>query len=182
MSTIGWALFQATLKALLYFREHLPPGVLPQLDKDAEAHDAFVREWATALAGTSLEAILDAAQRWMRDPEKVDKQDRTRIPQMASFAMYARAVDMEHWRPKLVLEPQRPSNADTAQLRNSMTMRALTELGSRELAQEVWSVLWRMADSSAQRQAVREGRVTQQDFDDAILIVRESQRLARARA
>lgn len=174
---IGFPLHQATKSALAKFRSYLPSGVL-DVPKEVDETE-FVNEWAAPLIGVTLEAVLDAVGRWLRDPELVDAKGRTRIPQIASFAAYARKVDFEHWRPPLVLEPQRPSNEGSARQREMLQKRAEAALGSRELAQEVWGVLLRQAPPGAPSQAVRDGSVSMQAFDEAIEIVRESARLAK---
>ncbi len=179
MSTvIQFPLYNATKSALQKFRTHLPNGVFTEMD-DPNTERAFVEEWAAALIGVTMDAILDAASRWLRDPDKIDRGDRTRIPTIAGFALYARNIDFEHYRPKLVLTPQRPANAGTAHQREALQRRAEAALGSRELAQEVWGMLWQLASSSQRRQAVRDGDVSLEDFDDAIAMVRESNRVAK---
>ncbi len=180
--TIGVPLFKATSKALEKLSGHFPPAVFPKLQLDDERRDEYIRDWAGPLIGVSLDAIIDAARRWIGDPDKVVTkagEQRLQVPTAASFAMYARNVDFEYYRPKLVLEPQRPSNADTSGMRDEMQRRAEASLGNRELAQEVWGFLWKSATTDERRQQVREGRVSMDDFDDAIRIVRESSRTQR---
>jgi hypothetical protein len=171
---IGFALYNATKAALDKFRRFLPAGALSDVTEKAD-----IEEWAKALIGVSLDAILDAASRWLRDEELLDAKGRTTIPNIASFARYARRVDFEHWRPPLVMVAQQPASIGTMSQRETLQRRAQASLGSRELAQEVWGVLWKEATTDQQRQAVREGRVPLAEFDIAIELVRESARLAR---
>ncbi|MCA2991057.1 hypothetical protein [Gemmatimonas sp.] len=174
---IGLPLYGATKAALEKLREHLPKGaifdVVPAKEKE------YVEEWAAALSGITLEAIIDAAGRWLRDEAHIDSKGRTAIPTIASYARYARNVDFAHWRPPLTLSEQRPRTLPGRI--HELTVRAIRSLGSRELAEEVWGVLIRSAAPGAPSQAVREGRVTDEDFDIAIALVRESDRLAKAK-
>jgi hypothetical protein len=172
---IGYPLYNATKQALERLRKNLPPGALTRDPETSEKE--FIDEWAAALIGVSLEAVLDAAGRWLRDPELVDGKGRTRIPQIASFAMYARKVDFDHWRPPLTLTEQTPRKLPGRV--HELQIRAERSLGSRELAQEVWGVLLRGALPGEPSQAVREGRISDADFDVAIALVRESARAAR---
>lgn len=176
---IGVALFGVTAKALEKLAGHLPPAVFPRLQLDGNDRDEFIRDWAAGLMGITLDAILDAARRYVVDEDNLDASGRLKVPNAASFARYARRVDFDHFRPPLVLVSQRPSSIDTMSQRETLQRRAEASLGSRELAQEVWGVLWKDASSDAQRTAVREGRVTLEEFDLAIELVRESARTAR---
>ncbi|WP_396216343.1 hypothetical protein [Gemmatimonas sp.] len=178
---ISWPLHNATKVAIEKFRTHLPKGSLqPNASDDpAKAELAYIDEWAGKLIGVSLDAIIDAASRWLRDEELLDEKGRTRIPTIAAFGRYARNVDFEYFRPPLTLTEQRPKTLPGRI--HELTVRAIRSLGSRELAEEVWGVLIRDAAPGAASQAVREGRVSNEDFDIAIGIVRESDRLAKTK-
>jgi hypothetical protein len=83
------ALFKSTRNALLVFARHKP--MVFKLAHDAsEAGDAFVNDYARGLLGVTLEAIPEAAQRWVAT--------KTEIPSPASFGMFARALDVEEFR------------------------------------------------------------------------------------
>jgi hypothetical protein len=172
---IGLPLYGATKTALEKLREHLPKGAF--FDVPPAREKEHIEEWAAALGGISLEAIMDAAGRWLRDEEHIDSKGRTSIPTIASFARYARKVDFAHWRPPLTLTPP-PAKSLPGRI-HELTTRAIRALGSRQLAEEVWGVLIRAALPGPASQAVREGRVTDDDFDVAIALVRESDRLAK---
>lgn len=174
---IGLPLYGATKNALEKLREHLPKGAI--FDVPPAKEREYVEDWAAALVRISLEAIMDAAGRWLRDEEHIDAKGRTTIPTIASFARYARKVDCDHWRPPLTLTEQRPKTLPGRI--HELSVRAERLLGNRELAQEVWGVLYKNAAPGAASQAVREGRISDEDFEIAISIVRESDRLAKTK-
>lgn len=185
---VNFRLRSITRDALLKFRTHMPAGVFAQMDSQVPGKepgttkgDEFVEEWAGALVGISFDAIEDAVSRWLRDPEKLDKDDRTRIPTIAAFRSYAKAVDYDHYRirPQPTLVAHLPENHASASKRTELQLRAEAALGSRELAQEVWGVLMKAAPPGERSKAVRDGDVSEDDFDIAIAIVRESDRLAK---
>lgn len=180
---IGYRLFAATQKALNTFRAHLPKGALrPDAAGNAiEAENEFVRNWAAALFGISLDAIPDAASRWLRDEGLIDEQDRTRIPSIAVFARYARRVDLEHWRAPVQQVVQTPPVLSGRI--HDLTTRALRSLGSLEHAEAVWGELFTRAAPGEECQRVREGRVTDAEFEAAVDTVRarlDAERLAAA--
>ncbi len=169
---IGWQLFKATKQALDTFRMHLPKGTLrPDVDGDPdEAEKHYVREWAAALVNVSLDAIPDAASRWLRDEEHLDRQGRMRIPTIAGFARYARRVDLTEWRaPHLRVMPAPTVLSGRI---HALTTRAMAALGGREHAESVWGMLFQQASAGADAQRVREGRVTDAEFEAAVATVR----------
>lgn len=178
-SVIETALFGVTAKALEKLSGHLPPAVFPRLQVDGADRDDFIRDWAKGLIGITLDAILEAARRYVVDEANLDHVGRLKVPNAASFARYARQVDFDHFRPPLVMTQQQPASLGTKSQIVTLQLRAEASLGSRELAQEVWGVLLKDAATPEQRTAVREGRVTLEEFDIAIAIVRESARVAR---
>lgn len=169
---IGWQLYKATKQALDTFRMHLPKGALrPDVAGDPdEAEKLYVRDWAGALFNVTLDAIPDAASRWLRDEEHLDRQGRMRIPTIAGFARYARLVDLTEWRaPHLRIVPA-PSVLSGRI--HTLTTRAIAALGSREHAESVWGVLLQRAAAGVDAQRVREGRVTDAEFSAALDCVR----------
>lgn len=170
---IGWPLFSATADALATLRMHLPKGALrPDASGDgaSKAEEHYVREWATALSGISLDAIRDAASRWLRDEELLDSQGRTRIPNIAAYARYARQVDFNHWRaPHLQLVQTPPVLSGRIHDLSTLALRAF---GSRAHVEAVWGELFTRATAGAETQRVREGRVSDEEFEAAMATVR----------
>ncbi|GAB1344800.1 hypothetical protein [Gemmatimonas sp.] len=169
---IGYRLFAATQQAIEIFRRHLPKGTLrPNVAGDSPTAEMdYVREWAVALVNVTVEAIPDAASQWLRDEEHIDAQGRTRIPNIAAFARYARRVDLADWRaPHLQVIPGPPVLSGRI---HDLTTRALRTLGSREHAESVWGELFTRAAPGEECQRVREGRVTDAEFDAAVATVR----------
>lgn len=173
MAYVAFALYNATKEALNKFRQFLPAGAIPDEPDDPEAARAFVNEWAQALAGVKLEAIPDAVSRWLRDPELVDRYGRTRIPSIASFAMYARRVDHEHHTLQPVAPTAKPTLADQIRRQENFLARACEKLGSHEAASRVIPLLLEFAQSPEERTRIRACEITMQRFDEAIEIVRE---------
>lgn len=181
-SPIGFLLRKATREALQLFQDHLPKGAFSIPEGDTSQSDRetkWVDTWAHALIGVSLVAIPDAARRWLGDEEKLDSKDRTMIPQPASFAKYARKVDYDYHRlatPQLALiagYDRAPHTTVLVGRVGELGARARKELGSMRLASEVWEVLLQNAGTESETRAIREGRVSDADFDCAIRMVRE---------
>ncbi len=173
MAYVAFPLYNATKEALNKFRQFLPAGAIPDEPADSEAARAFVNEWAQGLTGVKLEAILDAVSRWLRDPELVDRYGRTRIPSIASFAMYARRVDVEHHTPQIVTSPAKPTLADTIGRHEQLLARAYAALGSKEAAARVIPLMLEFAESAEERMNIRAGYIALERFDEAVGMVRQ---------
>lgn len=174
-TVISYPLYRKVQYALTKFRDFLPPGTLsfpdhPADKSVAEREKAWIEEWAAALIGVSLDAIPDAASRWLRDEELLDAKGRTRIPQIASFAAYARRVDREHWRPHTPVAA--PATSTLPGHMQDFGRRALRELGSWAAAGRVAEVLMASASTREDRERVRQWRITDAEFMHAVDTVR----------
>jgi hypothetical protein len=87
----GKALATATREALKVFARH-KPAIFKLASEDSEAADAYIADYARALLGVTLEAIPEAAQRWVAN--------KTEIASPASFGLFARGIDAEEFRAK----------------------------------------------------------------------------------
>lgn len=82
-------LARAVRSALQVFARHRPT-IFRLANEESDAGSDFVADYARALLGVSLEAIPDAAQRWVAQ--------RSEIPGAASFGAFARAIDKAEYR------------------------------------------------------------------------------------
>ena len=85
----GPALAKATRSALQIFARH-KPTIFKLANDESDAGRAFVSDYARGLVGVTLEAITEAAQRWVAH--------KTDIPSPASFGMFARGIDAAEFR------------------------------------------------------------------------------------
>lgn len=85
----GIALSKATRSALQIFARH-KPAIFKIANEASQASDDFVADYARALIGVTLDAIPEAAQRWVST--KIE------IASPASFGLYARGIDAAEFR------------------------------------------------------------------------------------
>lgn len=85
----GIALSKATRSALQIFARH-KPTIFKIANEASQASDDFVADYARALIGVTLDAIPEAAQRWVSS--------KTEIASPASFGLYARGIDASEFR------------------------------------------------------------------------------------
>ncbi len=144
------------------------PATLRQIDeirgayeKSLDDGEKLVNTWARAFLGISLEALPEAAERWVAE--------RDAIPTPAAFAAYARAIDNAEYRTRgrLDLAPQATSGARITRLDLLAQRVRRAKLDTRETAR-LWDLLLSSAATEEERQQVREGQVTDQAFDDAL--------------
>lgn len=162
----------AVRRALHVFARHKPHLFKLAHENSADA-SLFVDEWARALIGVTLEAIPDAAQRWVAT--------RTEIPSVAAFGQFARDIDYAEYRPPVI---ERHSNdgdrgrwprgvepaKDFGQV-DKLGRRAHALLGDWQGVSEVWGLLWKTAPTMGERARVRAGDVDDDMFDEAMRIV-----------
>jgi len=153
--------------ALLSFARHWPRAMALALDP-SEAGRAYVADYARALLGCDLEAIPEAAQRWLSDNQKP--------PRPNEFAVLARAVARE-------LRPVQYANVVNGGTDSSQSLPVAyeqtqrIEQRSRRIKQsmaswrevsEVWALLYASAPDDTARHAVRVGDVPLDVIDDAV--------------
>lgn len=156
-------LAQATAKALQIFADHWPRAVkiTQVMQRDSESRDRLILQWARALMGVTLDAIPDAAQRWIADPQHAMTNGRTVIPTLAHFVRYAKDVDRQYYRIGHRTTPMPNGLPGKA---SELSGRALEILGTLRRVAEVTDELLRFCpDDPAARQRVRANRFSKEE-------------------
>ncbi len=171
---------RAVRKALHVFARH-KPHLFKLAHENSDAATEFVSDWARAMLGVTLDAIPDAAQRWIAT--------KTEIPSPAAFGYFAREIDRNEYRtvPAVDLKLHRDPNAWPPLVEVPKDFDRIDVLGRRaydalknwEAVSEVWALLWQTAPTTEERSQVRAGAIDDEMFDDAVRIVRTSRPNAR---
>ena len=155
-------LAHATCQVLEYFALHRPRvGAFRVFRENGPDAQRLVAVWARAVLGISLEALPEAAERWIAE--------RTEIPMPATFAKYARQIDNAEFRnrDRLDLAPQ--AVAVRAATNRDTLGRLARDAGltSRE-TMNLWDDLLRGADNDDARDQIRQGNVSDTEFANAL--------------
>ena len=150
----------------------------------AEKREDLIVTWARACVGITVDAIPDAARRWLADPQHIISSSRLQIPNPATFAKYARGVDRQYYRATV---PVGPKPAGLPGRAHDFGRRAYQELGSWAAVSLVNDELLRLAPDADAERRIREHRIglhpsdpwpRVEHFDEAVRLVKARLALA----
>lgn len=175
------ALTKATTDVLEFFARQFPRvNTLKGWSKSPEARAELISTWSRALMqhSVTIGAVMDAAHRWMADPQHIVDNARTLIPTAASFGKYARDVDRQYHRAH---QPSGPRPTNLPGRAHDLGKRAYAVLKSWPAVMLVNDELLKLAPDAAAMKRIRENRVGLQPtdpwprlehYDQAVEIVR----------